>query len=600
MPLNPNTLDRVARNPCGAGDPGARVRPFCPSCLTNFKDHETYARHIGKGCDIPSSIEYVIPKDTVKKFSPTRKGCAHMTRPSPIIGFLDTESFNRPVHVINPDGKKCKVVKYGIYLWTVQEEGGEKDYNPHELKCALETSRVQTEFEEEGDVLKFGKETWTVQLDSGSIEEHDPYTLMLILENGFKMKYDPQNGIVASDRRTVLSTHEMSCWAVVIVSRFPYTDHLGRDDTIHYYTAKQYDDKIQSLADCLKRVSDDIEDVFKKGYKTPDLTTEQEADFESATTCIYCQEPFVDPKELTKQEATNKRKVRAHDHWKPPKEHYIGASHCDCDIKDRYTKKLECGKTIMTYRVPIFCHNLKYGQAEILNNVDKFMPPWQKSMEAISQTINNLITFQIGIFQFKDSLRFLAGSLDKLVATLKPQDFKAILKHPAAPKDSNGNPDVTLFTQKGIEGHSMITGEHVLEGKEPFTKDDLYSNLTGKRAKDRDFEHYINFWTVTKAKSKWENYVNYCLSDTLLLADVYMQFSGTKLVEYGVDPATYLSLADFSSGSEYAGRYKKKMNSTPIRPQPRRSPLFEDAWHYHDWDSHRFKRGGISGVFRKQ
>ena len=221
---------------------------------------------------------------------------------------------------------------------------------------------------------------------------------------------------------------------------------------------------------------------------------------------------------------------------------------------------MKYGKKIVTFRIPIFCHNLKYDQAEIVKHIDKFVPPWQKGMEAIPQTINNLITFQVGIFQFKDSLRFLPLSLSDLVATLKPEDFKAIKRHPAlskAPRDNDGNPcdeDIELFKRKGIEAHSAMTGEHMFDLTEPLPRGAFYNELRDEHVSEEDHNHHVKFWKVTKPKNLYENYKNYCLTDTLLLADVFMAFSDDALSECGIEPAKYLSLADFTSEAEYSGK----------------------------------------------
>ena len=106
-----------------------------------------------------------------------------MTRPTPIMGFLDTESFSRPVHVLIPEGKVCKVTKYEKDIWTVERERWDED---------------------KGEMVTY-------------LKEYDPRVLECYFTNGER----------------VYRVQVMSCWAFVIVSRFPYTDHLGIHDTHH-------------------------------------------------------------------------------------------------------------------------------------------------------------------------------------------------------------------------------------------------------------------------------------------------------------------------------------------------------------------------------
>ena len=108
-----------------------------------------------------------------------------------------------------------------------------------------------------------------------------------------------------------------------------------------------------------------------------ELTSDEQAAFEAATHCYICKKPFTE----------NDKKVRDHDHAKPPGQNYRGAAHNSCNLNYHSNKE-----------IPIFFHNGKnydnhfLMQAMIdMEEKPKIIPT--NTERYMSLTIKNLVTF---------------------------------------------------------------------------------------------------------------------------------------------------------------------------------------------------------------
>ena len=77
-------------------------------------------------------------------------------------------------------------------------------------------------------------------------------------------------------------------------------------------------------------------------------------------------------------------------------------------------------------------------------------------------------------------------------------------------------------------------------------KKDFYSNLNLKDISDKDYTHAQKVWDVFKIKNLGEYHNLYVQTDTLLLSDVYENFSNKCLHIYELDPVYFVSAPGLS------------------------------------------------------
>ena len=78
--------------------------------------------------------------------------------------------------------------------------------------------------------------------------------------------------------------------------------------------------------------------------------------------------------------------------------------------------------------------------------------------------------------------------------------------------------------------------ETSLPDKKPF-----YSELNSEDITDKDYEHAQKVWSVFEIKNLGEYHDLYVQSDTLLLADVFENFTDKCIEIHELNPAHFLS-----------------------------------------------------------
>lgn len=127
------------------------------------------------------------------------------------------------------------------------------------------------------------------------------------------------------------------------------------------------------------------------------LTEEQEAEFQAATVCYMCEEPFY-------EDEGKWRKVRDHNHATGE---YRGAVHAICYLNKRRSA-----------HIPVFFHNLRGYDAHIIvqgiQHHSGKKPTKEnkeqnkcKNIRVIPNNMEKYVSFQLGNLRFLDSLQFL-------------------------------------------------------------------------------------------------------------------------------------------------------------------------------------------------
>ena len=291
--------------------------------------------------------------------------------------------------------------------------------------------------------------------------------------------------------------------------------------------------------DCMKQFVEQLteikKDIFEKmnvNKPMDELTHEQKLEFKLSSHCSICGKKFEPDDE----------KVRDHCHFTGK---YRGAAHvkCNLDYWFRY------------FKIPIFFHNLKNYDAHLIiarANELNIELNQNKRIDVIAQNSEKFITFSFGACQFKDSFAFLAASLDKLVRLNKYEGNQKIKDCETRFRYTNTNPyikskaDLNLLTDKGVYPYDyMNSWEKFGETKLP-DKEDFYSQLFEENITDKDYARANIVWKHFNIQNLGEYHDLYLMTDVHLLTYVFENFRDMCLNYYGLDPAYYITLPNYS------------------------------------------------------
>ena len=269
-------------------------------------------------------------------------------------------------------------------------------------------------------------------------------------------------------------------------------------------------------------LEEDVKIISELGNEEMKITKEEEEEFKQASNCWIC------GKKLNLDD-----RVRDHCHFTG---RYRGAAHNICNLK--YSKPND---------ISVFFHNLtgynshlfikKLGVTE--GNID-CIPNNEENYISFSKTIvageykNKRGDTKNKYFKivFKDSLKFMASSLEALVNNLPEDAFKNLEKY-FTPEQ------IKLLKQKGFFPYDYMDSIEKLKDTKPPPQKAFYSKLTGRGITKNNYGHVLNVWKTWKMKTLKDYLKLYNESDVLLLADVFENFRDLCLKNYGLDPVYY-------------------------------------------------------------
>ena len=238
--------------------------------------------------------------------------------------------------------------------------------------------------------------------------------------------------------------------------------------------------------------SERLTNLIKNTNKEIIMTSELESDFQNATVCHICKEPFCeqDLDCIEKGQISKKGpKVRDHCHFTGV---YRGAAHEKCNLALRKVKD-----------IPVFFHNLtNYDSHFIFQNLTKV--EGIKEPQVIAKSMEKFITFSIGNLKFKDSLNFLSASLDKLVSNLGSKGnthFKNLKAY--FEKNWKHLPEsaFNMLTRKGVYPYSYMDSFESLKEKQLPPKEAFYNDLSKQHISQDDYEFVQDLWDTFKLKN---------------------------------------------------------------------------------------------------
>ena len=151
----------------------------------------------------------------------------------------------------------------------------------------------------------------------------------------------------------------------------------------------------------------------------------------------------------------------------------------------------------------------------------------------------------IGSYQFMDS------SLAELADNLPENKF--IYTKEYFPNEMH----FRLMREKGVYPYDYMDSPEKFNDTQLPKREDFYNLLTVEDISDDDYSHAEEVWSTFGIQNMGEYHDLYLRSDILLLADVFENFRGACLENYGLDPAHYLS----SPGLAWDAMLKMTKNS---------------------------------------
>ena len=269
-------------------------------------------------------------------------------------------------------------------------------------------------------------------------------------------------------------------------------------------------------------LEEDVKIISELGNKKMIITMEEEEQFKQASNCWICR------KKLNLED-----RVRDHCHFTG---RYRGAAHNICNLK--YSKP---------NNISVFFHNLTGYDSHLFI---KKLGVTEGNIDCIPNNKENYISFSKTIITgeytnkkgetknkyfkivFKDSLKFMASSLEALVNNLPEGALNNLNKY-FTPEQ------VKLLKQKGFFPYDYMDDIEKLKDKKPPSQKVFYSKLTGKGINNYNYNHVLNVWKTWKMKTFKEYLELYNVTDVLLLADVFENFRDICLKNYGLDPVYY-------------------------------------------------------------
>ena len=271
-------------------------------------------------------------------------------------------------------------------------------------------------------------------------------------------------------------------------------------------------------------LEEDVKIISELGNEPMKIKEEEQEEFNQASNCWICG-----------QLLNLDDRVRDHCHFTG---RYRGAAHNRCNLK--YSKP---------NHISVFFHNLSGYDSHLfikkLNITDGYIdciPNNEEKYISFSKTIktgeyknkNGETKDKNFKIVFKDSLKFMAWSLEALVNNLPEGALNNLNKYFTSKQ-------VNLLKQKGFFPYDYMDSIEKLKDTKPPTQKAFYSKLTGKGINNYNYRHVLNVWNTWKMKTFKEYLELYNVTDVLLLADVFENFRDVCLKNYGLDPVYYFT-----------------------------------------------------------
>ncbi|KAL6419522.1 hypothetical protein ACFW04_013781 [Cataglyphis niger] len=208
-----------------------------------------------------------------------------------------------------------------------------------------------------------------------------------------------------------------------------------------------------------------------------------------------------------------------------------------------------------TYIIPILFHNLSGYDAHFI--IKDVANAFSSSVELLPLTKETYISFSKSVdeassqerrfgrrvkLRFVDFFKFLRASLEKLMSYLDKNELKiARSEFP----DLNDD-DFEFFTRKDVFPYEYVDDINKLREIRLPSREAFYSSLSGDIVSDSNYVHAIKVWERFRVETLGNYSDLYLKTDVLLFADVFENFRATCMRSYGLDPAHYYTLPEYT------------------------------------------------------
>ena len=393
-----------------------------------------------------------------------------------------------------------------------------KVLDKHLEKGCMAVEGQQIKLPEKGSLIEFDR--YNTKLECPFVIYGDFECLTIKSEDGIRGIYGTNSAL--GEPKGAYQHHKPCGFMLNVVNR------LENKSTPYLYRGEDCMEKF------VQQLSEIRSDIFEKmDVNEPmDITAEQEIEFKKSTRCSICNKQF----------DKGDTKVRDHCHFTGK---YRGAAHEKCNLD-------YCFKH---FKVPVFFHNLKNYDAHLIidkaNELNQELNP-NKKIKVIAQNSEKFITFSFGCCQFKDSFAFLSASLDKLVKLNKYENDEKIKEWENNFRYTKTNPyiknktDLDLLTDKGVYPYDYMNSFDKFNEEQLPSKEHFYSHLHENDITDKDYIRAKVVWDNFNIQNLGEYHDLYLMTDVYLLTDVFENFRDVCLNYYGLDPASYITLPNFS------------------------------------------------------
>ena len=298
------------------------------------------------------------------------------------------------------------------------------------------------------------------------------------------------------------------------------------DESVYKSTLRKYIKENEEDPDpidvFINWLESDVKIISELGNEPMKITKEEQEQFNQASRCWICE------KLLNLQD-----RVRDHCHFTG---RYRGAACNICNLKYRKPNNISVFFHNLTgYDSHLFIKKLNttIGAIDCIPNNEENYISFSKTIKTGEYKNKNGETkdkyFKI---IFKDSLKFMASSLEALVNNLPEGTLNNLNKYFTSKQ-------VKLLKQKGFFPYDYMDSIEKLKNTKPPPQEAFYSKLADKGINNYNYNHVLNVWKTWKMKTFKEYLELYNISDVLLLADVFENFRDICLKNYGLDPVYY-------------------------------------------------------------
>ncbi|XP_076301457.1 uncharacterized protein LOC143219338 [Lasioglossum baleicum] len=313
--------------------------------------------------------------------------------------------------------------------------------------------------------------------------------------------------------------------------------------SIGYYMHCRYDSSLCEYRACRKEegcaawfaaklhdISNKLQPIFDKTVPMDELTERQELNFQTATHCHVCEQPF----------SSSDTKVHDHCHFTGA---YRGPAHIACNLGYQ-----------SSYVIPVVFHNLSGYDAHFI--IKELANTFEGKIAVLPLTKERYISFTKVVankdekrnyakllkFRFIDSFKFLNSSLDKLSSYLGKNKLRVVRNQ----FDHLNVDDFNLLTRKGVFPYDYLASYDKLNDTCLPSREAFYNQLCDRGISDADYVHASTVWSRFAIKTLGQYSDLYLKLDVLLLADVFENFRDDCLENYKLDPAHYYTLPGFA------------------------------------------------------